>query len=335
MLRVVVFILLSFIPAISGFCAVHDTIVRMKDCVPEPGFVYQEKISPAARSTMTVLSMIGFNDYEQIATYDSVKNKFVVPGKRFRKKYQVQIDTVSGRKVCYIFPSEKISGGKTIIYLHGGGYIGNLNKNYYSNIFKPILDSSKVTLIVPDYGLAPFYDYKAAYRMLDKLYQQIVAKQGSENLILMGESAGGGLALGFALWLKENGRSLPKSLILMSPWLDITMSNPEIPAIEDVILSVNPLKEAGLLWANGSDPTHYMLSPLNGNFQGLPPVYVFTGGKDMLYPDMLIFEKRMNGICQPVKMYFYPEMFHFWTIVSVFPESKDAMMRVNRIIRGL
>ena len=106
--------------------------------------------------------------------------------------------------------------------------------------------------------------------------------------MLAGDSAGGGLALGLAQDLLADGAPLPERLVLLSPWLDLTLSNPAIPEYErrDPWLAKAGLVEAGLVWAGGDDPTAPRLSPRNGALTGLPRVALFVGTREIAYPDV-------------------------------------------------
>ena len=111
----------------------------------------------------------------------------------------------------------------------------------------------------------------------------------------MGDSSGGCLALGFTLFLKEKYHPLPNKFILLAPWVDLTMSNPDIPKYE----CVDPHNSRGLAsvwsvaWSGGSDLRNYKLSPIYGDLRGLPPVAQYVGTRDLLYPDCVLLYKNL------------------------------------------
>ena len=129
-----------------------------------------------------------------------------------------------------------------ILYLHGGSYVGELEK-YHWNFFKDIIDDTSSTIVVPDYPLAPEYTYVEVFKFMEPLYKEIVGKIDKKTeFVIMGDSAGAGLAL--ALY-QRNGKlknRLPDKTILISPWLDVRMENPEIDNIKDPVLNKSLLK---------------------------------------------------------------------------------------------
>lgn len=298
----------------------------LKDCIAKT-VIYEEKLSPQANAVISGARFMKFNDYDSFIQYDSVKTRFVDPAAKFKKKYIVDFDTVQGRKICNISPKQ-VENQKTIIYLHGGGYAGNLNKMYYKSIFEPLIAGTGAKLVIPDYGLAPYHTYNETYEMLEKLYRNLTDNISAENIILMGESAGAGLALGFTQWLKINGYTLPSKLLLISPWLDVSLSNPEGNKIDDIILNRKALIEAGILWAGTTDLSHYQLSPINGPLIGLPPLTIFIGGQDMFAPDVMKLSAMMSGQCLAHTVYLYPDMFHVWMMINFMPEAKNAMKQI-------
>jgi acetyl esterase/lipase len=297
-------------------------------------YVHDKPASSTAKFVISGADLFKFNNYKTLIETDTFKTAFAYPSRKIQKKYEVLFETVDARKVCYLLPKPQRKP-LTILYIHGGGYAGNLNKLYYENIFGPIIDQTGAAFVIPDYGLAPYYTYKNAYEFIGEVYSKLLIKVGAENIILMGESAGGGFSLGFTQWLNANKLNLPARLILLSPWLDVTMSNPGIKGIKDVILSVNPLKESGKLWAGDLSPEDYRISPINGNIDGLPPVSVFIGGQDLLHPDVMKLKKKMDDACIPIEIYEYPEMFHVWMMFGFLPESKESIRQICQIINKM
>ncbi|MCH4887822.1 alpha/beta hydrolase [Acidaminobacter sp. JC074] len=176
-----------------------------------------------------------------------------------------------------------------VIYLHGGAYLHGLNPLHFkfchslSNIIK-----SPVVLL--DYPLLPDENHEVAYEKVLKYLDQF------ENYILIGDSAGGGLALGCHLHQKLNNKPLPKKTILMSPWVDVTMSTPEISHLEslDFVLNRETLIEIGQRWANDKETTHYMVSPTYGDCEALENIMLISGDEELFTPDLRKLSKRLN-----------------------------------------
>ncbi|MDD5799893.1 MAG: alpha/beta hydrolase [Coriobacteriales bacterium] len=185
---------------------------------------------------------------------------------------------------------------RAVIYLHGGAFLDQPTSNHW-HFLDTVARDTRAEIIVPLYPLAPVHHWKEAYALLDALYDQVVQKYGAENVTLMGDEAGGGMAAGYAEELLQRGKLQPSHLILISPWMDITFSNPLANAIQphDPLLSTHGMEKVGRLWAHGTDPYDYHLSPVNGEVRGLHNVLVFAGTREILYPDAKLFFARVQA----------------------------------------
>jgi len=146
----------------------------------------------------------------------------------------------------------------------------------------------------------------------------------------MGDSSGGGLALAFAQKLAEMDFPVqPEKLILLSPWLDITMENPEIAQVEelDSMLTLEGLRGAADLYADGDDKSHYLLSPINGNLKGLGDISVYIGTHDILWPDCKLFQEKAAKAGKKIALHVYDGMPHTFMLFPL-PESRDVEKRI-------
>ena len=117
-----------------------------------------------------------------------------------------------------------------------------------------------------------------------------IASHPNGRVGVYGDSAGGGLALSAIQRLVADNEPVPASLVLVSPLLDVTMSNPAIASVDDPVLDAAALRESGLKWAGPLDPKDPSVSPLYGSLERLPPTYVYSGSLDVLYPDVLVLQ---------------------------------------------
>ena len=169
--------------------------------------------------------------------------------KQVQQEENVYTKEYGNKKVFAIEPAEKNKDSKYILYFHGGAYMGGLEK-YHWKFIEKIAKQTGYGVIIPDYPLTPKYTYKNVFEMVEPLYQEIIKEIEPQNLIMMGDSAGGGLALALEEKLGEENIEVPEKLILISPWLDITMTNPKIDKVQenDKDLSKEKLKIAGILY---------------------------------------------------------------------------------------
>lgn len=250
-----------------------------------------------------------------------------------RRKHGIEPAPAYG-KDCYVLKGDGWPGGKTILYLLGGGHLNRpISQNWA--FLRKIADFSHATMIVPIYPKAPVHRYHESYRQVLDIYEKLIKKTDPKDIVFMGDSAGGGFALGFAQWLKEKKLPQPGRIILISPWLDLTLTNPDIPAVErkDPILGSHGLAIAGRLYAGDTDPRHYQLSPINGDLQGLGEISVFIGTHDLMLADCRKFRDRAAAEGVKINYFEYPGMNHVFPAMPI-PEARRAIGQIVDLIRG-
>jgi acetyl esterase/lipase len=185
--------------------------------------------------------------------------------------------------------------GRAALYLHGGSYIHPMAAQQWRLVER--LAAAGVRVAVPDYELAPAFTYREAYPLVMEAYRRLVAERGAQLTTIIGDSAGGGLALGLAQSLLGTDVPQPRRLVLLAPWLDLTLDDPAVlaSASADPWLSRVGLVAAGRAWAGGDDPRLPRLSPIEGPIDGLAPIRVFVGTRDLLLPDVLRLQRRFRS----------------------------------------
>ncbi|WP_051872089.1 alpha/beta hydrolase fold domain-containing protein [Streptomyces sclerotialus] len=251
-----------------------------------------------------------------------------------RARYELTRSVVAGRPVLRLTPRRGATG-RHLLYTHGGAYAFPLQEPHWWLLQHAAKDTG-VTLTVPLYRLAPEGDADAAYALLRRVYADLCAEAGSGNVTLGGDSAGGGLALGQAVAYRDAGVAPPRRILLFSPWLDLTMSHPALPALEplDPLLRTGDLIEAGRLWANGADPRDPLLSPQFAEVTGLPPVHVFQGGRDLFAADARLLAERLAAAGNGGTFTFEPEGEHVYVSAVWTPESRRSLARVRGLLRN-
>jgi monoterpene epsilon-lactone hydrolase len=202
------------------------------------------------------------------------------PPRTLAARHAVSCRTVAGFCVWTVRPYTE--SGRAAVYLHGGAYVSGISPQHWTLIGR--LADAGVRVEVPLYGLAPQHTYREAYPLVHEVYAQLAAEGPARGVALVGDSAGGGLALGLAQEL-VTGATPPRRLVLVSPWLDLTLSHPDLDTIDDPWLARVGLHEAAAAWADGDDPTAARLSPGNGPLVGLPPTTVLVGTRELCLPD--------------------------------------------------
>jgi acetyl esterase/lipase len=239
--------------------------------------------------------------------------------------------TVNGRPVLHVVPKSS-SSSLHVIYLHGGAYTGPLIAPHWS-IIATLIRRTGATFTIPQYGLAPEHDYIEAYDLIDTVYAGVEA----EHVFLAGDSAGGALAIGEAMRIRDAGVRAPDGLILFSPWVDATMSNQEIPVLlpRDPMLGPIGLEIAGDWWAGSDDPRTPLVSPLFGDLSGLPPMHIYQGGRDILAADSKLFAAKVRAAGGEADLQFYPSAIHVWVGLPWIPEARRALSDVAAVMTGM
>ncbi len=297
--------------------------------------LYSSTIPPSLESRLIQFFM-GLFGMKRAMERKILRNRYnkepaAIP-KSIVKNFNFKVEEYSGRKVWSISPKRQESN-TIILFLHGGAYYANITKMHWGFI-EQILINTNATFIVPDYPLAPESTCIDTYLFLDEVYASLIANHPLKKIVFMGDSAGGGLALGFAMQVRDESIKRPEKIILLSPWLDVSMGNPEITKYDkfDKILSLNGLKIAGKNYAGDLEVTDFRVSPIYGDFSNLGEISIFIGTNDMLIADC----RKCKKIMKDRKIYFnyfeYPKMFHDWVIVSTLNESMNVVNTVNNLI---
>ena len=218
--------------------------------------------------------------------------------------------------------------GPLVLYLHGGAYVNGFNAHQW-RFMDRLARQTGCTVVAPAYHLAPWADYTRAYDDLMALYRALAGENPGRRRILMGDSAGGGLALGLAEALAGAGDALPERLILFSPWVDVSMDNPDISdylAVEPM-LHFELVKVHGQYWAGAADTHHWQVSPLFGDMTLLPPTTVYCGTRELLYPDIRLAFDRLLAAGVDAALRVGTGLNHDWPLMPI-PEADAAFEEI-------
>lgn len=247
------------------------------------------------------------------------------PPDKLLERHNVTCRRVNGFDCWTVTP--RTGGRRAAMYLHGGAYIAEIAPQHWD--FVSALADAGVRVEVPIYGLAPRYTYRQAYPFLTQVYRDLVTDTGTAAVDVAGDSAGAGLALGLVQSLPDAGLPAPRRLILISPWLDLTLTGEGITraATRDPWLSPEGLIAAGTAWAGGDDRTQPQLSPINGPLTALPPIDVYIGTRDLFLPDVRRFAYLAARSGAPVMVQECPGAVHVYPLVPA-PEGRSAAQRI-------
>lgn len=213
-----------------------------------------------------------------------------------------------------------------ILYCHGGGYSTG-SRIYARTLTKKFAMSTSMDVLCFDYRLAPENPYPAATEDAMTIWNYLMLLgYGARDIIIAGDSAGGNLALSLVLKLKQESRLLPRGVILMSPWTDLTSSGKS----HSTRAAIDPVLDAAYLqkmidnYAPEEDLLNPLISPLYGDYTGFPPTYIQVGDNEILLNDATMLHKKMVKENVSVKIDVFKGMWHVFQM-SPFKTAYEAM----------
>lgn len=227
---------------------------------------------------------------------------------------EVTVAAINGEWISVRRPHDK---KKIILYCHGGGFSTGSRK-YSRTVTAKLALSASMDVFSFDYRLAPEHPYPAALEDAVEVWNYLMLMgYGADDIIVAGDSAGGNLALALVFKLKEEGRRLPKGVVLLSPWTDMTHSGQSITkrADMDPVLNLTYLYKMRDSYATGQDFENPYISPLFGEFEKFPPTYIQVGENEILYSDSLRLYKRMIEANAFVKIDKFEGMCHVFQMM--------------------
>lgn len=220
-----------------------------------------------------------------------------------------------------------------ILHCHGGGYSTG-SSLYARSLTSKLAMATTMEVLCFDYRLAPENPYPAALEDAMKAWNYLMLLgYGARDVIITGDSAGGNLALALTLRLKEEGRMLPRGLVLMSPWTDMTATGKsyQTKAAVDPVLDHEYMERVTSAYADGWDITNPMISPLFGDFAGFPPTYIQVGENEILLSDSLRLYKAMQEQDISVKLERFKGMWHVFQMSPV-KKATEAMDKIAEFV---
>lgn len=224
-----------------------------------------------------------------------------------------------------------------ILQLHGGGYYLDMNNSYRDMAVQYRDVSGGMDVLTVDYRVAPACPYPAALEDALEAYQWIL-EQGYEgtDIIVAGDSAGGGLGLALCLYLRDNDMPIPKSIITMSAWADLTCTGASYEEKFDVDPVFGGTRDSVVFqneYYRNDSPENPYISPVFGEYEGFPPMLMQVGECEMLLSDTITVSEKAKAAGVDVAMHIYPGMFHiFQKGMNMYPESKMAWDEVGRFL---
>ncbi len=226
---------------------------------------------------------------------------------------------------------------KVMLYFHGGGYTIGSSHSHRSLVGKIAKKAGIIALLI-EYRKAPEYPFPAALEDAIAAYKRLIFERGKlpENIVLAGDSAGGGLAFATILKIKEEDLPMPAGVIGLSPWVDLSNSGESIlkNQHEDPLVDTRKMEKWAKMYAGMEDVKNPYISPLFGDLSGFPPILIQASDSEMLYSDALRFAKKAEEAGVDVTLQVWEGLMHWWQIFQrVIPEAGEALDKIVDFIK--
>jgi epsilon-lactone hydrolase len=199
-----------------------------------------------------------------------------------------------------------------------------------------IAQAVRARTLMPEYRLAPEHRFPAALEDCLAVYRELLDEGvAPEEIIIGGDSAGGGLALSTLVCLRDAGEPLPAAVVLLSPWVDLTGTGESMKtrANRDPWLIPDFFEPTAARYYGEEDPRHPLVSPLYADHHGLPPMFIQVGDDEILLSDAVSLAERAEDAGVDVTLEVWHGMWHVWqAFVQIVPESKEALERISNFV---
>jgi monoterpene epsilon-lactone hydrolase len=226
---------------------------------------------------------------------------------------------------------------RVLLFFHGGGYCSGSIMSHRGMV-TAVGRAAGVRTLAVAYRLAPEHPFPAAIEDARAAYGFLLDHGiAAPNIALGGDSAGGGLTLALMTSLRDAGKPLPGCAWLVSPWVDLQMTGASLAAKADVdpLISKSYLEELASAYLAGADPANPLVSPLNADLAGLPPLLVQVGSAETLLDDAVRIARRAGAADVRINLEIWPHMIHAWHLwAAQLEEGRRALASAGAFIRA-
>ncbi|HET7204763.1 MAG TPA: alpha/beta hydrolase [Steroidobacteraceae bacterium] len=246
---------------------------------------------------------------------------------------QVEAVEVAGRPAHWFGAPDLAARNGTLLYLHGGAWCLHLPA-LYAGFAAALSNATGLRVLLVDYRLAPEHPFPAAIDDCFATYRAMLESPQGGPVAIVGDSAGGSLSLVTLMRARDTPLPLPACAVLLSPATDLTFSGPSIRynALADPMFSAASMDLLPDIYCPGQDRGNPLLSPLFGDWAGLPPLYFLAGSTEMLLDDSVRAHDRAMQAATPSRIDVWPHMPHVFPVIRMLPESRAALRLIVEFI---
>jgi epsilon-lactone hydrolase len=245
---------------------------------------------------------------------------------RFERRFSVVTETLPGGFPSYSITRRGTLPARTVLYLHGGGFMAPISA-WQVRYAARMADDLEARVVLPDHPLAPEHTWRDSHGALVELAERLAT---GDELVIAGDSSGGGLALAIAESMRDRGGPQAHRLLLISPWVDLTTSTPETATLDaiDPWLFIGKVRAYAGWWAGTPDDLgRPEVSPGLGDLSGLPPALMFCGTRDLLLPGCRLLARRAAEAGWDLTYVEEPGLIHVYPVLPLIPEARRAWRR--------
>jgi monoterpene epsilon-lactone hydrolase len=245
---------------------------------------------------------------------------------RVRLRADITRETVSANGVsCEWIIPQGSPKDKVLLYLHGGGFVYGLTPLHLEMVAY-LAQKIGIRALMVDYRLAPDYPFPAALDDCLAAYHWLL-KQGvsTQNIAVAGDSAGGNLTITMMMKLRDSGEQLPVAAACLSPAVDLTDRSDSLEEIDDPLLHPRAVRMFNTSYVAHNDARDPFISPVFGDWRGLPPLLVHAGDDEILRDDAVRIEALARAAGVDVRLEIYPRMWHVWQLYLSLPQAVQSL----------
>ncbi|MCU5745355.1 alpha/beta hydrolase [Staphylococcus sp. SQ8-PEA] len=314
--------------AIAGIALTSYCYVRFKERRSYASFLLELKM----RASGMKKPFTNISDAQVALDKVSPHTKGLFKGTDYKFKHKADKLEVKNSTV-YVVNNQENRQQPVVLYIHGGAWFQDPLKSHFEYI-DALAGTLNAKVVMPIYPKVPHADYRATFDLLETIYKQLLKSvEHSHKLIISGDSAGGQIGLSFAQYLKQLKLPQPSNIVLNSPVLDGTFSDPKAKVYEqiDPMIGIEGSKFFLELWAGDRNLTDWQISPINGDLTGLGHITLNVGTKETLFPEALKLSYKLQEL--GINHDFIPgyNMYHIYPIFSL-PERYHFLRTLKQII---
>lgn len=255
------------------------------------------------------------------------KDNVPSPKNRFYTAENVIVSHIGDTNVTEI----KKKPDKLLVFVHGGAFVSGPVQHHWDTV-KKLSKRTSFSIWLCDYPKAPENKLSTINRNIDEVYR--VARSRYKEVVLIGDSVGGTLILTLTQRLLEKEEELPSKLILISPVVDASFTNPDIHQVEpkDPMLAKVGVVSAKMMCIEDEDLKNKSVSPLYGSFTGFPQIHLFLAEYDISYPDQLLLCKELEKEKINKTILIGEKMPHIWPLLPIMKEASEALDKIIELL---